>query len=301
MKGYLLGAVLGLILGILADLLASWIERDLNFTPISITFIILLTILGIIIGAKLESQKTNSQKGAPTKRSDLWYWLFTAVICIAIIAFGLIVVFSGSFRSKPLTLYFVIDATEKMSPIFNTVQTQVQAVTTGLNGDTRIGLRVFGGGVGQPDSCQASRQMVAAVPYTTGTDLVVSSLSETIPQGHSSMTGAILQALLFDLQNENGRTVRLILITSGIDSLCDPPSGDLITDVVNKENVDLKIISIGEQDPQNIQIFKSYAQAFKGNYVPVPNIADLSTVVQQLSFYGYGYSPSYLFIATPTP
>ncbi len=304
MKGYLIGAITGFILSILGNLLATWIQQELLqniFTPTSIVFIISCTILGIIIGARLENQRSVPSSSLPKRKSDILYWTFTGVISITIIIFGLIVIFSGNFRSKPLTLYFVIDATEKMAIHFNNVQTQVQIATSGLNGDTRIGLRVFGGEAGNLNNCQDSYQAVASMPYEEGRALLASSLNDVTPQGHSSITGAILKTLLFDLKKETRRSVRVIIITSGLDNLCDPPSGDLITEIATKQNVDLIIVSIGEQNEQNIKVFESYAEAFKGSYIPISSTENLSPIFQQLSLYGYGYSPAYPFSKTSTP
>ena len=291
MKKYLIGAFSGFILGILGNLIASWIQKDLlndTFNPVSITIIVVFTITGLATAVILDN--TKSSTSSTIKKSDsLLYWILTSVICCAVIGFGLLVVISGKFQSKPLTVYFVIDATEKMQPIFDGVRAQVKIASSGLDDSARIGLRVFGGGLNGAGNCQDSQQLVTASSFEGGKDLLDSSLNGVIPQGHSSMTGAILQTLLFDLENESSRSVRLILITSGIDPVCDPPSGDLISNVIKKQNVELIIISIGQQNEQSIKVFESYADAFQGDYLSLPNTESLSPIVGQISMYGYGY------------
>jgi hypothetical protein len=217
------------------------------------------------------------------------YWILTILICFIIIGFGLFTILSGQYRSKSLTVYFVIDATEKMQPIFNSVLTQVNIASSGLDDNARIGFRVFGGDSGGSENCQESKQLLAPTTFENKKDVLHTTLTKIIPQGHSSMTGAILQTLLFDLEKESSRSVRLILITSGVDSLCDPQSGDLISNVIKNKNIDLTIISVGQQNEQSISVFKSYADAFQGEYLPLPNVESLIPVVQRISLYGYGY------------
>lgn len=405
-KSIIAGAIVGFFLGISGNLIAAWIQQDIlqdSFTPLKITIIFLLTIIGIVIGASLDKVQTkgtvfqDSSWKPPdiTKRYDFknirilltegfsaqelrrlcydmpefrpvydeltdntgksgiidqlieyadrkllldvllnWakeqnptqyeryqpyyrptitsaiardvyykgiYWIIPALVIGLIVVFGLLIILRGKYRTEPSTMYFVVDATDKMQPIFDEVRKQVQVAANEVREDSRIGLRVYGGDNNGVATCQDSRQLLKPSEYPEAQKLLDLVLVGVKPHSHSSMTGAILDALLSDLQKED-RPAKLILVTSGIDPLCDPPAGDFLKDRAKDigRNVELSIFAIGTQDDNTRLILENYAKAFQGHFLEIPNAESLPPYVKSISFYGYGYGyPFYGQSATP--
>ena len=286
-------AIIGFLLGVLGNLFAAWIQQSVlqdSFTPSSVTLIISLTIIGIVAGTYIDRNKPKAPLLTKQINSRIIYWVIAALITGAIVINALAVLFSGSFRNQPTTIYFVVDATENMQPIFTSVREQVQKAASTVRNDSRIGLRVYGGENNSDSLCQDSQQILVPSEYPKAQSLLDRVLAGVQPVGHSSMTGAVLEALFSDIQMEE-RPVKLILITSGIDPICDPPAADFLKDRAKDigRNVELLIISIGDQDENSYRILESYATAFGGHYLPIANPESLPSLVQSVSLYGYGY------------
>jgi hypothetical protein len=282
----IIGGVIGFILGILGNMVAAWLYDIMPLSPILIIILVLLIVIGIVFGALVE---VNDDKKFDI--SKLSYWWITIAVSLVIILLGIIVILSGNFLKGPYTFYFVVDATDKMIPIFDDVQEQVQLAAVEVKDNSRIGLRVYGGDITQNSlACQDSKILMEIHNYPQAQSLLDNVLKGVEPGGHSSLTGAVLESLFSDIKEEK-RPVKLVLITSGLDSLCDPPADDFLADRAKDfdNDIELLIISIGKQSENNTKIFESYAQAFNGAYLAIDNAEELPRVMVQLSFYGYGY------------
>ena len=291
-----IGAFFGLLLGLCVILLYAWTQKQSpmeSLSPAGIAAAVALTILGSIVGAWLERVPEGGH-GPKPKFSRLLYWILTGLVIATVVMTGLVTVLGGRYRTRPSTTYFVVDATAAVSSTFDDVRQNVQIAASAIPSDSRTGLRVYGGDETSNSTCQDSRQLLKPSAYQEAQGQLDLALRGISPAGHSSLTGAMLEAIVNDLQEEN-RPVRLILVTSGIDLLCDPPAGDLLKDRAKDlgKNIDLFIISIGAQNDINHQMFESYAKAFHGTYLPLADAKLLPAIVAAVSlygYYGYGYS-----------
>lgn len=92
------------------------------------------------------------------------YWLFTALVVSLVVLSGLAILIVDGYH-EPKTIYFVVDATEKIQPLFDQVRTQIQIAASLLREDSRIGLRVYGGDGSATSDCQDSRQLLEPSEY----------------------------------------------------------------------------------------------------------------------------------------
>ncbi len=287
--GQLLGAVTGFLLGVLGNLTATWFQQDVlrnTFTPVSLLVILACTILGLFIGVWLRRPLAGLPKA--------FYW----VVVLLVTGNLLLAVILAGREAKPPTVYFVVDTTARMAPLFASLRPAVQAAAAGIPRQARVGLRLYGGAVSGSSGCTDTRQMlppqVAANPGAT----LDAALAEVNPGGDGSLTGAVLDAIYDDLAQQEG-PVRLIVITAGTNLLCDPQSGGILESRAKdvRANVDLLVISLGDADLQDTAVLKGYAQAFQGNYVALAAVADLPQAITETSYYGSTY---FLNSLTPT-
>ena len=134
----------------------------------------------------------------------------TGLVIATVALTGLMTVLGGRYRTRPSTVYFVVDATETVSSIFDDVRKQVQIAASAIRSDSRIGLRVYGGDETSNSACQDSRQLLKPSAYQEAQGQLDLALKGITAGGHSSMTGAMLEAFANDLQEES-QPVRLIL------------------------------------------------------------------------------------------
>lgn len=293
-KRALLGGVVAFLLGLVGSLVAAWIQKAWlqdTFSPLTVAALVALSVIGIILGARLDRESPHDAPPTTATHGGGAYWILVVLVAGAIVVAGIAAVLSGGARPEPVAAYFIVDATEKMRPIFGDVRAQVAIAASALPGGSRIGLRAYGGDPASSATCQDSRQLLKLSDDAQSRQQLDSALAGLTPAGHSSLTGAALEALFTDVQAEQ-RPVKLFVIAAGIDPLCDPSAADFLKDRSKDigRNVELVIISIGPQDETSTRIFQSYAAAFRGRYVALASAGDLSPVVSTTTSYGYGYT-----------
>lgn len=277
------GGFVGLALGILGNLIASWLEHDIlkdEFLPWNLVAIIGLTLIGILLGGLAQGGKL------PFSFNRDRYWSLLTFVGVSLLVISLLSIMT---RRTPV-LYFVIDATAKMQPIFNEVRHEVQLSTSLVPRTMKIGLRTYGGSADAIPNCQDTEQILPIETYNNFSARLDGVLARLQPRGNGSLTGAVLEAIYTDLDRE-ANPIQMIVVTSGTDPHCDPIGGGILERRAKevKDNIDVLIISIGKLGADQEQILNSYAEAFEGRHINSPTVASLHSIVQSAAYYGYGY------------
>lgn len=289
-------AVLGFLTGVLGNLLAGWIQQDIlrnTFTSTSIISIVLLTIAGLIAGVVLR------RFTKPTKIKKSLYWGFTVlvtgmVIIILVLAWRNVIV----FPPEPPTVYYIIDATEKMAPLFDEVLDLAQATIVGMPDKARVGLRVYGGQLSEIAGCRDSTQLLELNTYEHVSAILNAVLTPIQPRGNGGLTGAVLETLYDDLAEETD-PIRLLIITSGVDYQCELPESGILESRASdiKSDIDIIIFSIGNLDLRTQEALDNYATAFGGKHFNRKTPADLRPAIETFVNRGSNYLVEY----PPTP
>lgn len=188
---------------------------------------------------------------------------------------------------RPSTLYFVVDATEQMKPVFGEVRTHIQAAVPTTLSRARVGLRVYGGQVSGGEGCRDTKQLIEPAIYQDLATRLDSALSTVEPSGYGSLTVAVLETVYSDLVEMEG-PVRLVVITSGPDSRCDPPEGGILESRAKDipPSVDILIIGIGQLGLHDSEMLETCARALGGRYYGTTTPAGLPDVITEVSYYG---------------
>ncbi len=248
---------------------------------------IAVVTLGVITQAQLVHAK------------NALYW------ALVIVVFGSLLSFTGWawLTAKPATNYFVLDATEKMMPIFGDVHARVVKVASVAAGNKHgLGLRIYGGKVygsttGSSLACDENTEpFIAPNFYANPQSEIDGYLDDVEPSGDGSLLVAMRRTVDQDIAIYD-KPITLIIITSGAYSECSPPpppsylerTVEKINDV--RMNIDLRIliVSIGKLDPQSADLLDGYATSFGGCHVNIPTPDDLPQVIQANSSYCSNY------------
>lgn len=286
-----ISTILGFVIGVLGSLLAGVVQKyilDKVFLWVSTVVILSLVVISLFVGLWLEDRNIT----IPFRR---WVPILATILATGTIILGVILSFVYN-TLRPPTTYFLVDATDSMKPLFNEVSAEV---TKSIIPNSRIGLRVYGGNISDVSGCGDNQQLIDPDIYSNPGAELQSRLSLIQPSGHSSLVEAVLAAL-HDLSSHD-EPIKLTIITSGIDPICDPLEGGILQSQAKniKSNINIVMIAVGNLDPSQARILESYALAFHGGYVHIPTPAQLPQVVQTISSYG---SQDYLYSRpTPTP
>jgi uncharacterized membrane protein YeaQ/YmgE (transglycosylase-associated protein family) len=290
---------LGFLMGLLGNLLAGWIQKDIlqdTFSSTSVMSILLLTIIGLVAGAVLRRFSTSQ-----TKLRRSFYWVFAVILTgIVILVTGLAWRSIVEFPPKPPSVYYIIDATDRMAPLFDEVLKLTQETTVSMADNARVGLRIYGGQLSDRSGCRDTTQLLELNTYEDVSTTLDAVLRPVKPQGNGALTGAVLETLYEDLAEETD-VVRLVIITSGVDYRCEiPESGILEGRADEVESVaDITIFSIGTLDPRTEAAFENYAKAFGGKHFNRETPADIGPAIETFVDYGSNYLVNYF--ATPSP
>lgn len=289
----LVSTLLSFAMSILGALLGGWLQQyvlDQTFIFVSITSVLVLTIVGFFIGMWLEHRTT------VISIKKTMYWMLVILVTGTIV---LATTLSWVYATlRPPTTYFLIDATEKMKPLFEDVRTQVGIAVVP---NAKIGLGIYGDNISEGTGCGTTRQLIEPNVYRDSRRKLETSLSTIKPGGHSSLISAVFDTLKGLAKHDE--PIKLVVITSGTDPECDPLNGGIRESLAGdiKSNINIVIISIGQLSSHASQILESYATAFHGAYLNIPTPAQLSQTIQAVPSYssqGYDYLYSKL---TPTP
>jgi hypothetical protein len=188
---------------------------------------------------------------------------------------------------RPSTIYFVVDATEQISPVFNEVRTHIQAAAPTTLSSARVGLRIYGSQLSGVEGCRDTTQLIEPAIYKDLANRLDSALSTVHPSGYGSLTVAVLETVYTDLAEIEG-PVRLIVITSGPDPRCDPLESGILESRAKDipPSVDILIISIGQLTLRDSEMLNSCAGALGGRYYGTTTPAGLPDVITEVSYYG---------------
>lgn len=262
--------------------------------------------LNAIITQKLATDivKPPSEMINPLGSKNRLYWTLTALLIFIIVSVGATIVWFMPKPQEPPTVYFVIDATAKMLPIFSDVRKAVQLSTSAVRKNSWVGLRVYGGNVSDFDDCQDTKQLIAPNLYDDASTKLDTVLADIVPNGQGSLTASVLDAL--DDISQQKRPAKLVVVTSGPDALCDPLADSILKSQSKRgtNDVEVLIVSIGEVTNQDSHILDSYARDFNGGHIHIATPSTLPLIVRTASYYDYGYNNGYWFNnveITPTP
>lgn len=194
--------------------------------------------------------------------------------------------------TSPSTLYFVVDTTRQAKPHWNAVYQELNAVIQSQPGAVRIGLRTYGGLGKSGPLCPDTSQVLPVSGQAAASVELERLLGRLQPGGHGSLTAAVLDAVESDLVNFHD-PVKLFVITSKLDTFCDPPFGGILDSQAlrirrRRNNLDLLIATVGHIDPRSDRVLRRYAAEFHGCYLNT-SITNLPRIIHTVSSYGSGY------------
>jgi len=236
------------------------------------------------------------------------YWLITA-LCV-----GPLVGYTAwsFYTAKPPTSYFIIDATNDMTPFFNDVQTTVTQVASSATQEKHgLALRIYGGLILGSDAsntrnCYSNTNLLLPPNfYENAIEEVNNSLDPVMPESSGSLLVSINEALNKDLTNYD-KPVTLIVITSGMYSECSPaPRSSYLNDTIesihatdHRIGLRILILSISSLTLRSFDLLDGYANSFGACFVNI-NIstpAILTAIIYANSSYCSNYP-----INRPTP
>jgi hypothetical protein len=194
-------------------------------------------------------------------------------------------------QTHPSTLYFVVDSTSSAKPYWNAVYREINAVIQSQPGGVRVGVRIYGG-VDPLEGCPNTRLLLPVAAQYRAVEDLGSRLARVVPGGHGSLTAAVLDAIDVDLESFHD-PVKLFVITSNLDTYCDPLGGGILDSEAKPirrraPNIDLLIATVGRIAPRSNGLLRRYAMDFGGCYLNT-SILDLPRIINRVSAYGSGY------------
>ena len=277
---------------VISSLVAAWLVQDIlryNFTLTVLVAFALFFLLTLILQTRWLHLQLKT------------FFVFAAMLTFMI--FQAILIAWLYISTQPPTVYLVFDATENTEPIFNDIIKNITFASQIQNPNTISGLRVFGGNV-KNSSCDDTLQLIKPVPlkeYEKQLNLIIGSIK---PQGHASLTIAILETLKDDLKKSKG-PIKIIIISSGLDKFCEPQEGGIFEanakDIQQniRDDITVVIISVGVLKPDEIEVLNRYAHAYHGTHLNTITLDALPSFILAPPSYFTNYS-SYL-MATSTP
>lgn len=272
-----------LVLGAIVGLLPYVVNAGL-------AFIIYIAGLLVFVPFVVPKSRKMIDRLLNKKMIDLnWYWMLTVFIVVSLSSTTVL----SFINAKPPTNYFIVDATAGMKPYFSDASSGVAEAATKLaqykNG---LGLRIYGGDESGISGCRNTQQLIKPQFYSDAGHQVESALAEVGPSDQSSLIIALRQVLDNDLANYT-EPVHIFILTSGIppapsdlSPICDPRPSEYqnettesIRNLRNSIELDIQILSIGQQDDHSSQILQTYATSFGACY---QNITDLSDIAQTI-------------------
>lgn len=267
------GPLAGVLAGLISGVLATWIAQDVLKSSFTLAIVIVLSIaLLVLVLIQI--------RGLPFGRKPVT--LIAIFLSVAIIEFMIIAYLYVS--NQAITTYLVFDATESTIPYYGELIKNIQLAAQVQNPKSLGGLRIYGGGVSQRTDCADTVQLVAPVQaqeFASGLDRTFQHLN---PKGHASLTIAVSRALTEDLRGYKG-PIKLIVITSGLDSICEAKSSGLFREAVRliretkAPETTIAIIGVGDLNADEEERLQSYADEFGGKYLNASKEGSLSSVI----------------------
>lgn len=269
-----LATIVGLVAtGLVSSVLATWIAQEMlnySFPAALVIGMMIILLLATVLQVK----------GLPFKPKPLQiiaFLLTLVVIQSTIIAYIYI-------SNQPPITYLVFDATESTIPYYGDLITNIRLAAQVQHPKSLNGLRIYGGQVSGQTDCRDTIQLITptqAKDFEQGLDDAFGSFD---PKGNASLTTAVLAALEEDLKYYRG-PIKLIVITSGIDPMCEPQLGGIFEEIAedirtntNKDIV-IAIIGVGDLTSTEEATLQSYAHAFSGTYLNASKPANLNALL----------------------
>lgn len=280
---------------ITSSLVAAWVAQDIlryNFTLVVMLAFALFFLLSTIIQTRWLPLGPNLYR--------VFVLLFTLVILE-----GLALAFLYA-ATRPPSVYLVLDATEKAKPSFSDFISSVRFTAAVQPENMKSGLRVYGGNANGTGDCNDTVQLIEPIPSKDYKPRLDSVLPTLTPGGSGSMTIAVFDTIRDDLKQQAG-PIKLVVITSGIDSNCDPAKGGILQRIAkdikenNRTDLTIAIISIGKMTDDEDSVLESYAKAFNGYYMNAPTANQVPALILAPPNYFAEYSTRPKPTATPHP
>lgn len=218
-------------------------------------------------------------------------FLIYGVVGLIVIGVALVIIFS---MINPLTVYFVLDTTSQMEPLFPQASEEISKVLAFQSSNVQIGLRTYGAPTQSSGLCPIPNtfQQIQVGSLSDKVQKFGDIFGSLVPDGNGSMTTAVLEAINQDLKDIRGR-IRLIVISAGLDPLCDASGGGTLESLSlgilqERPEIDLSILRIGEPDPFADTIYRQVSGVFGGKYFVV-EVGKLEAAIQGISSYGGNY------------
>lgn len=269
-----LAAVISLLVtGVVSSVIATWIAQEMLNNSFPAALVIGLMIV-LVLAAFLQV------RGLPFRPRPLkvLVLLLTLVIVEATVIAYLFI------STQPLTTYIVFDATEATIPFYPELVTNIRLASQVQPDRSLGGLRIYGGRVsGEPD-CRDTTQLIAPTLAKDFDEKLDGAFATFDPKGNASLTIAVLSALKDDLKDIRG-PVKLVVITSGVDTKCEPELGGIFEEFASdirvnaRSEITIAIIGVGQLSPVEENTLKGYAKAFNGTYLNASKPAELNSVI----------------------
>ena len=192
---------------------------------------------------------------------------------------------------RPNTIYFVVDATDKMVPVYDQMKNFVTAIPLGSSNRTYYGLRVYGGQGSNELRCSNTSQLLKPVNDEDLSFKLDEALSSIQPGGKGSLTQAVFQAIAEDL-SEVTSELTLFIFTAGIDSQCDPLESDFLEQLTKRTSpeINIAVVSIGVISEMEQRLLDQYAKAFRGYHRNVESPSEIPLIIEEDKSFRFNYA-----------
>mgnify|MGYP000867401779 FL=1 len=276
---------------ILSSLVATWVAQDLLRYSFPVVVVVAFSLL-FLFTTILQTRWLRLQLNAYSI-----FAIMLSVIIIQSVALTWLYV-----DTRPPTVYLLFDATARTEPNYSSIVQKIIETTEVQPPNSKGGLRVYGGNLSGQSDCNDTTQLIKPIPIEKYGEEINKVLSSVTPNGHASLTIAVLETLKNDLKQYRG-PIKLIVVTSGIDVECEPPKGGIFEAIANdikantRDDITIIIFSVGQLSVEEQNVLTEYALAYNGKHFNSEN-ADglLSLIVAPPS-----YISSYANLIQPTP
>jgi membrane-associated phospholipid phosphatase len=304
---FVINTVALLMTAISANIISTWLEQNLFESGFSTLFILIPLVIFAICNGVLfifpdrwrghEQQLPQKEPmSAIAEKISSRHTKVLPIVVYGVTGALLLAVAVAIFVAiaNPLTLYFVLDNTERMQPYIATATEEITKVLAFHASNVQTGLRIYGAPITDSMRCPVPNTF-QEVPlgYLQDTEpLLQTKLAQLSPTGNGSMTTAVLETINDDLRNVSGR-IRVIVVTAGFDPICDAIGGGTLESLSQslleqRPTIDMSILRIGRLSPVEDEVFQEIASVFGGRYFPV-NVDELQVAIQSISSYGGSY------------
>jgi hypothetical protein len=269
-----------IVTGLVSNVIATFVAQEI----LSYSFPLAL-VIGMVIALSLATVlQVRGLRLRPKPLQIIAFLLTLVIVQSTIIAYLYI-------SNQPLTTYLVFDATESTIPYYGDLIQNIRLTAQVQHPRSLGGLRVYGGHLSGKTDCRDTTQLIAPMRAKDFEQELDKAFGSFDPIGNASLTTAVLTAVRDDLEYCKG-PIKLIVITSGIDPVCEPQLGGIFEEIAEDiranttQEITIAIVGVGDLTPSEETTLQSYAEAFEGTYLNASKPATLGSLLLA--------SPSYL-------